>query len=132
MKKKLKETKESKAKFGIIKHLYQLIKDKEILFGELELRMWSAELDIGMRRMAGKIRVVDLMQTLPEPETDAMKEKQDKIKEVFDIMEELTVLEAMDFVASLENAVEKHKYKLMEGKTVADLGIELLDDEEKA
>lgn len=129
MKKKLKETKESKAKFGVVKHLYDLIKDKEILFGELELRMWGAELDVGMRRMAGTIRVVDLLANLPKPENEVMEDKQKKIREVFDIMEELTVLEAMDFVAALENAVEKHKYKLMEGKTVADLGIELLEDD---
>lgn len=131
MKKRLYENQHTKAKFGIVKHLYSLIKDKDILDGELELKMWAAELDVAMRKMAQKLRVVDIKPSYPKAETEEQKEKQRKIKEVFEILEEATVLEAMDYVSALENAVFKHKYKVLADKKISDLGIELLEDETK-
>lgn len=122
---KFKETKKSKADMSVIKGIYDLIKNKEVMFGELSVQNMIAVILQDFGAMKETVKIKDLPKRFVPPEGETKEEETRALM----IMKDLTVNEAVGYLNALANAIDQHKYKILDKKTVGDLGIKLLSEE---
>ena len=130
--KKLKETKETKKRMGIIRAVYDLFKNEEILFGEMYAESFITNIHYSLREKQKQMTLKDVGLRINKPTEDSKESiKQYELSQkAWEIMEDMNVAEALEYLDALQNAINMHKYKALEGKTIEDLKIKFLSDEE--
>lgn len=116
------------SKSGIIKALYKKIANRPIDEAQMMVQGWLADIDGAMRRKANAMKVKQFTPKSSDHPDKPSKELSRFIKaskEMFDILEDLTGHEAMEFLWALDNAIDIHKRKKLDKYKISDLKIDL-------
>src|SRR6267142_6083972 len=108
-------------KSGIIKALYKKIANKPIQDAEICIQGWMGELDFAMRTKALAMKVKSFQGKTPKAMNKDHAKIIKEVREMFDILEDLSGKEAMDFLWALDNAIKIHKRKKIDKYKISDL-----------